>query len=129
METMNPLSQFFMWFGHYKWPMIIISAIVAVLIIKKAIDMLIPGKSAEARKAGISAILFWGSFSLIFGLFVQTVSLWAALQEIIQADDISPVIVMIGFYGSFCPTIFGAGTLLTAASAWMLFRWLGSRAS
>ena len=123
MEHSSNFSMFFMWMGPYKWPMIIVSAIVIVLIIKKTIDIIIPGAVAERKRAGVNAILFWGSFSFALGIFVQTVSIWTALNEIIKAADISPVITLMGFYGSFCPTIFGAGTLLLASLAWWALRW------
>ena len=123
METPSFFSQIFMWLGPYKWPMIFVSALVVVLVIKKAIELLIPGLSKQRKAAGINAILFWGSLSMALGIFSQTVSLWAALQEIMAASDISPVIVMIGFYGSFVSTMVGAVTLIFAALAWWLFRY------
>lgn len=124
METQPVISQFFMWMGPYRWPMIIISAIVAVLVIKKAIELMIPQFSARRRASGINAILFWGTLSIAMGILVQTISLWAALNEIIHAADISPTIVIIGFYGSFCSTILGTITLIVAALAWWLFRYI-----
>ena len=123
METQSYLSQFFMWMGPYKWPMILLSVLVLVLIIKKAVELAIPSLSQKRKASGINAILFWGAFSLAFGIFVQTLGLWEALKEIIAAADISPAIVLIGFYGSFCPTILGALTLLVAALAWWIFRY------
>ena len=127
METPGIFSQFFMWLGPYKWPMIILSALVLFLIIKKAVELILPGISEKQRSSGINAILFWGAISMALGVFVQTVSLWAALQEIMRADDISPVIVMIGFYGSFCSTMLGTLTLIVAALAWWLFRYVVSK--
>jgi hypothetical protein len=122
METPSFFSQFFMWMGPYKWPMILLSALVVILIAKKAIELFIPSLPLKRKVSGINAILFWGALSLAFGIFVQTVSLWVALQDIIQAADISPTIVLVGFYGSFCSTIMGALTLVVAALAWWFFR-------
>jgi hypothetical protein len=123
MEAPSFFSQFFMWMGPYKWPMIIVSSLVVVLILKKAIELLIPTLSNERKASGVNAILFWGALSMAFGIYVQTVSLWMALKEIMVAADISPQIVLIGFYGSFCPTIFGTLTLIVAALAWWFFRY------
>lgn len=127
METPNYLSQFFMWMGPYKWPMIIVSALVVVLVLKKAIELLIPGLSHKQKASGVNAILFWGALSMAFGIYVQTASLWVALREIMAAADISPTMVIIGFYGSFCPTVFGTLTLIFAALAWWLFRYQVNR--
>ena len=117
METPNYLSQFFMWMGPYKWIMILMSCLVLVLVIKKIVELLIPGISHKRKVKGINAILFWGFMSLALGIFSQTVSLWRALNEIVAAADISPVIVIMGFYGSFCSTLFGIITLIFAALA------------
>ena len=127
METPGFLSQFFMWMGPYKWPMILLSALVVILIVKKAIELLIPSLSAQRKAAGIHAILFWGALSFAFGIYVQTAGLWIALQEIMAAADISPAMVLIGFYGSFSSTILGALTLIVAALAWWFFRYSISR--
>ena len=124
METQPVISQFFMWLGPFKWIMIILSVLVAVLIVKKAIELLIPRFSTKRMASGINAILFWGAVSMAIGVFSQTVSLWAALNEIIHAADISPTIVIIGFYGSFCSTMLGTITLIVAALAWWLFRYI-----
>lgn len=127
MEAPNYFSQFFMWLGPYKWPMILLSVLVIVLVLKKAIELMLPGLSHKQRVSGINAILFWGCMSMALGIFSQTVSLWAALREIIAADDISPVIVLIGYYGSFISTLLGAATLIFSALAWWLFRYLVKR--
>lgn len=127
MEAPSYLSQFFMWMGPYRWPMIIVSVLVIVLVVKKAIELSIPGLSHKQKVSGVNAILFWGALSLALGIFVQTVSLWVALQDIMAAADISPAMVIIGFYGSFCSTIMGALTLIVAALAWWIFRYLASR--
>jgi hypothetical protein len=123
MEAPNYFFEFFMWMGPFKWPMIIVALLTLVLIVKKAIELSIPSLSNERKAAGVNAILYWGVFNMAFGFFGQTVSLWAALREIIAASDISPAIVLIGFYGSFVSTLFGTGNLIIAALAWWLFRY------
>ena len=129
MEAPSFLSQFFMWMGPYKWPMILVSGLVVVLVIKKAVELLIPGLSYKKKISGVNAILFWGAISMAFGIFSQTVSLWAALNDIIAAADISPAIVLVGFYGSFVATLFGTLTLIFAALAWWFFRFWVKRLS
>jgi len=116
--------EFFMWLGPFKWPMVLLSALVVVLVIKKVIELALPGISQARKASGVNAILFWGVMSMALGVFSQTVSLWAALQEIVKAADISPAIVMIGFYGSFISTLLGTATLIFAALAWWTFRFL-----
>ncbi len=129
MEAPSFFTQFFMWMGPFKWFMILLSVLVLVLIIKKVIELLMPAVSQKQKESGVNAILFWGFMALGVGLFSQTVSLWMALKEIIAAADISPAIVLIGFYGSFCATLYGLFTLLIAALAWWLFRFWVKRLS
>jgi hypothetical protein len=116
--------EFFMWMGPFKWLLILLLVLVIALVIKKALELGLPGISQERKSSGVNAILFWGIIAMAMGIFSQTVSLWAALQEIIKADDISPAIVLIGFYGSFVAPLFGTATLILAALAWWLFRYL-----
>ena len=127
MEAPSFYSQFFMWMGPYKWPMILLSCLVVVLVIKKIVELLIPGLSHKRKVSGINAILFWGFMSLALGIFVQTASLWVAMKEIIAAADISPTMVIMGFYGSFCSTILGTLTLIFAALAWWTFRYTATK--
>jgi len=125
MKTPVIFPEFFMWLGPYKWPMVLLSALVLILVIKKAVEMFMPGLTVKRKASGVNAILFWGAMSMALGIYVQTASLWVALQEIIKAADISPAMVIIGFYGSFTSTIMGTLTLMFAALAWWGFRyWL-----
>ena len=123
MEHASFLNQFFMWFGPYKFPMLLLALIVVVLIIVKAVDLLFMRSLSESRKKRwLNSILFWGAIGLVFGMFAQTASLWVALQEIMHAKDLSPPIIIMGFLGSFAPTLFGLLILLVAAIAWWLLR-------
>lgn len=128
MKTLNVIfPEFFMWLGPFKWPMVLLSVLVVLLVIKKVIELVLPGISQARKASGVNTILFWGVMSMALGVFSQTVSLWAALQEIVKAADISPAIVLIGFYGSFVSTLLGIGTLIFAALAWWTFRFLLKR--
>jgi len=123
MEHTSFLNQFFMWFGPYKFPMLLLALIVVVLIIIKTVDLLFIRSLSEPRKKRwLNSILFWGAVGLVFGMFAQTASLWVALQEIIHAKDLSPPIIIMGFLGSFAPTLFGLLILLIAAIAWWLLK-------
>jgi hypothetical protein len=103
--------------------MIIVAVVIIVLIIKKVIELFfLPNLDSKKKAWGLNAILFWGSFNFIFGIYVQTAGLWAALKEIITAPDLSPPIMIMGFLGSFMSTLFGAATLVVAALCWWLLR-------
>lgn len=123
MENAGFFEQFFMWLGPYKYPMVIVGIIVVGLIIYKAIELFFIKDLDEARrKRWLNSILFWGSLGLILGIFAQTAGLWIALQQIMKAADISPAMVLIGFYGSFTSTMFGLLILLVSALGWWFLR-------
>jgi hypothetical protein len=127
MENFSTFQQFVMWLGPYKWPMFLIAFIILVLIIWKIIDLFFSNIRPANTYRGLNSILFWGSFGLAFGMFVQIAGIWEALKEIMVATDLSPSIVLIGFYGSFVPTLFGISMLLVAALAWWLLRMRAKR--
>ena len=62
MESQNAFSLFFMWMGPYKWPMLLMAAIVISLIIYKIAEIFMPNYPQIKRKRGINTILFWGFF-------------------------------------------------------------------
>jgi hypothetical protein len=93
------------------------------LIARKGRDLYFSGnKSPRQLKQGVDAILFWGVFTLLAGVFVQFAGRWMALQDIMAADDISPVMITIGSLGSFASTIFGTAVLIIAGFFWWVFR-------
>lgn len=116
-------AEFFMFMGPFKAPMIIIALLVIALIIKKSIDILIRYKNPALNvKEHLDSILFWGKFALILGILGQITGIYSALGEIINASDINPQIIMIGFKGSFNSTIFGFFVLLFALLSWYLLK-------
>ncbi len=121
-------GQFFFHMGPYRWPMILLFLLVVILILKKVIDIYIVKESTNKQlKWGLNGILFWGSLAFALGLFGQVNALWLALQEIMVASDISPSIVLIGYYLSFVTTIFGLFTVIIAALGWWILRGLVKR--
>lgn len=115
------VAEFFMWMGPFKYIMIAIAIIIAGLIILKVYDLLIaknPNQNQMERWLG--SIKFWGRFALIMGVLIQLTGMYIALNEIIHASDISPQIVMTGFWGSFNSTLFGLWLLIIALIAWYI---------
>ena len=122
MESQSTIIQFFTMMGPYRWPMLLITTVILVLVLKKAIDLYIKKDLGPAQqKKGLNTILFWGVFCAVFGIFAQTMGLWEALNAIMNASDLSPAMVLIGFLMSFITTAFGLGVLLVSALFWWLF--------
>jgi uncharacterized membrane protein len=115
------MGYFFKSMGVFGLPMIIIAVVIAVLIIKKAVDLFVR-KDLPPRKleGGLHAILFWGAVSAVFGVLGQYTGIYKALSVIMKAKQISPNLVAQGFAESFTTTIFGLGILLISAIAWFI---------
>jgi hypothetical protein len=67
---------------------------------------------------GIHAILFWGGFSALLGIYGQITGLYHALGVIVSASEIAPKLVLQGLSESFTSTLFGMSNLILAALAW-----------
>jgi biopolymer transport protein ExbB/TolQ len=115
------MAHFFKSMGVFGLPMIIISIVIAVLIIKKAVDLWVKKDLPHSRLAGgLHAILFWGAVSAVFGVLGQITGIYNALGAIIKATAINPNLVAQGFAESFTTTIFGLEILLISAIAWFI---------
>jgi hypothetical protein len=98
---------------------IILLAVIAILAIKKTIDLF--GRThlePAALENGLHAILFWGVIALVSGVLGQVSGIYRALNVIVNAKEISPKMVAMGFAESFTTTIFGLSLFLVAAVIW-----------
>jgi hypothetical protein len=69
-----------------------------------------------------SAILFLGSFAFLFGFLGQAVGLYAAMEAIEIAGDISPAIMAGGFKVSLIAPLYGFLLLLISSIIWFVYR-------
>jgi biopolymer transport protein ExbB/TolQ len=98
---------------------IILLAVIAILAIKKTIDLF--GRThlePAALESGLHAILFWGVIALVAGVLGQVSGIYRALNVIVNAKEIAPKLVAMGFAESFTTTIFGLWLFLAAALIW-----------
>jgi hypothetical protein len=119
METPGFFQQFFGIMGPWKVPMIILFFFVIALILFKVYDIYInPKADTSTKRRWLNAILFWGSINLALGILAQLTGMWQVFKIIETVPDISPVMVISGFIGSFSSVIFGLVTLVIAAVSW-----------
>lgn len=98
---------------------IILLIVIAVLAIKKAVDLFFRARlDAAALESGLHAILFWGVIAAVLGVLGQVSGIYRALNIIVSAKEIDPKIVAMGFAESFTTTIFGLALLVVAAVIW-----------
>jgi biopolymer transport protein ExbB/TolQ len=107
--------------GIFGLPMILIAIAIAVLTIKKVVDLFVK-KDLPSHKlqSGLHAILFWGAVCAVFGILGQVTGTYNALGVIMKAREISPNMVAQGFAESLTTTIFGLGVLLVSAIIWFI---------
>jgi len=68
------------------------------------------------------SIKYLGGIAFLSGLFFQTLGLYLAFQAIVDAADISPMLVMQGVFISFYTTFFGLGVFLVSLIIWYLLK-------
>lgn len=118
------MLEFFLRGGDFMWLLLIMSLVIIVLTVKKIYELFYLKNTADINlESGINAIIFWGGISALVGVLGQLAGIYMALSAIIQAADISPQIVMLGFQMSFISTLSGFVILLVAALIWFLLRW------
>lgn len=78
------------------------------------------GKKTTLKKTNIDALLVMGVFTAAIGITCQILGMVMALEAMIQAADISPQMVMMGFKISFYTTIYGLFVFLISTIFWYL---------
>jgi uncharacterized membrane protein len=109
--------------GPYMYVMGLLAVVVAVLAVKKAIDLFVrAGLEQTRRMRGIDAILFWGCISAVLGFMGQFSGHYKALMIIRSAEIINPRLVAEGIAVSLITTVFGLIILALSAMIWFGLR-------
>lgn len=112
--------------GFIRWPLFLSFIAVTVLALWSATRLFRPGASPDLRtKAWLDAILFWGGFALISGVFGTLAGIIIASQAIEAAGDVSTTLVWGGIKVALLSSAFGAMILGLAALLWFVLqlRW------
>jgi biopolymer transport protein ExbB/TolQ len=128
METSIILTSFLQHLGPFKIPMFAVLIVVFILIVLLAIETFSKSKAnVERRRQNLSALLILGSMNLALGMLGQIMGIWYALAAIMQADDVSPAIVIEGLQASFGTTYFGLITFFIAFVGWLIFNYVSTK--
>ena len=118
------MLSFFHQGGIFMWPLLIVAIIIIYLSIRKIIDLFVlSSQNREKLKNGINAILFWGSFSVVLGIFAHFVGVYLAMQAIMMASDISPAIVANGYAMSLITILSGLFMFMVSSIIWLILQW------
>lgn len=109
--------------GPLMWPLILIGIAVLAIAVKKTNDLYFKkGLSNAQLEKGINAIIFWGAFSIILGLFAHFMGVYNAMQAISKAPAVSPQIVAGGYAVSIITILTGLIIFMISAILWVVFR-------
>jgi len=121
------ISKLIAYMGPYKYPVIGLSVLVAILIIWCIVEKYVRKKGdGEQFKSQMTALLVTGSLTGALGLLSQIIGIWLALEAIIEAADISPAMVFRGLQMSFAAPIYGLSTTAVAGIAWVFIKYIPS---
>jgi biopolymer transport protein ExbB/TolQ len=117
------MIRFFMAMGPFGPILLLISIVILVLTLVKAIQVL-GRRTAERQKLerGLDTILFWGVFSFVIGLLGQFSALYKVFNIILHAEKINPALVFAGLAESLTSNIAGMTVLLLSSLAWFSLR-------
>lgn len=109
--------------GIFMVPLLLIGVAILVISAKKISDLYFrKGLTHAQLEKGINAIIFWGFFGIILGLFAHFSGIYTAMVAISQAADISPKIVAIGYAVSLTTILTGLFIFMISAILWLVFR-------
>lgn len=110
--------------GPFMSLMVLIVIVIVGLVIKKIVDLFFrKGLDTKQQEYGLNAILFWGIISAVLGVTAQLLGIYIAINAIIEAADVSPQLILMGYQVSFISTLFGLYIFIFSALAWFLLRW------
>jgi biopolymer transport protein ExbB/TolQ len=113
------MIEFFMAGGPYMWLILGLSIVIALLVIRKAIDLFVrTDLTPERLERGLNAILFWGCISAVLGVLGQFQGYYLSLRVVASAPVISPKMLAEGMAQATITTLFGLAQLFFAALAW-----------
>ena len=105
--------------GKFGILLIVLSAVIAALAIKKTVDLFARKNLGRHQlESGLHGILFWGVIAGVLGVLGQISGIYNALHAIIRATEISPRVIFMGVAESFTTTLYGLTTLVLSAVIW-----------
>ncbi len=104
-------------------PLSLMALSIIVLSLRKGYDLFNPsGVSLAGTWQGLDWILYLGSFAFFWGILGHAIGIYAALQAIEAAGNISPAILAGGLKIAMIVPLYGLIILLGASIVWFLLR-------
>jgi len=119
------MPTFFAQMGIWAYPMLLVTVLLAVQIIR----VVLGGRKGDPSGSAPSpdALLALGALSGILGLLGTAVGISLAAGVIEGASSLSPQVIAGGVKVALSTTVFGLFLFTLALVAWMVFRFVGRR--
>jgi hypothetical protein len=101
---------------------LILGIIILIISIITALRRITHQKYSVLDERLMLSIKYLGGIAFLSGMFFQTLGLYLAYQAIVEAADVSPILVMQGVFISFYTTFFGLGVFLVSLIIWYLLK-------
>ena len=115
------MKEFIVTGGPFMYPLIIIIFANVILAILSGIQLYLKNNWQSVQHR-VNAILFWGCIALVTGFLGQFSGIYLAVNIIMNATEISPPIVLMGFAQTFTTSISGMWILTVSAIMWFILR-------
>lgn len=107
--------------GTAIWTLLVSGALMLGLAVNAA-RRLAAGDASARRDAVVDAVLFWGVFSVIFGLIGTLVGIGQAARAIEAAGTVEPALSWVGFRITLTSTMAGLGIGGISLVLWFALR-------
>ena len=109
--------------GPGMYLLVLIAFALIVLVARKGFELFGGRELSKVQmERGLHAILFWGAFCAVLGVYSQLAGIYRALNAIIHASEISPSVIAEGLAISFHTTLFGLIVFMLAGVAWFVLQ-------
>lgn len=113
------------WFqsgGFFMWPILVSGVVSVVLAVDAGRRLTSDSRDGPALRTEIDAVLFWGGFAALLGLFGTVGGIGQMARALERAGEVSASLVWGGLRVALITTAFGLMVLAVAMLAWFALR-------
>lgn len=113
------------WFqsgGFFMWPILVSGVVTVVLAVDAGRRLTSDSRAGPALRTEIDAVLFWGGFAALLGLFGTVGGIGQMARALERAGEVSASLVWGGLRVALITTAFGLMVLAVAMLAWFALR-------
>ncbi len=108
--------------GPFMYPILLLAIIAAVLFVWRVAQAFRGDKTSLPTALQARTVLHLGVCALVIGIVAQLTGLYRAATAVLEATEISPVILARGIQVSFNTTLLGMYVLVICMLLWLILR-------